>query len=352
MKEEKDELLEEELEEFLPSEEPEGYLDFPDNVFSEIEEEEEEVEEPEEEEEKEEAEEPEEEETEEESKTETKEEEKPKERGLPPEIEEILKHIPEDAEIKSKGMKIPAKALTKEEALALMNKGFRFYQAMEELAKKEKELKNRELQLDEMTQRIAVLQAKLSEGSSQTEQTVSRNIPPELQPSEYDDQTTAAIKKAAREALERAQRLEETLKSMDNKTKMAEIQAQIFREIENAVADFPLASPAEVLLFYLASQGKATPRELAALSHKRQASIEHVKNLLAHAPEIRKMLKDEIIREYLAEQKTKRVPIKSGTTKKVVAGKKENIPITFDNISQILKKKLSQAKFESEEEED
>lgn len=364
MSKQKDEMLEKELEKYLPpeDEEDEGYIEFSEDIFEGLDESEEEIEEEtEKEEEKEEAieelkeEEEEEEEKEKVKKKEEKEEKKEEsKRTLPPEVEEILKQIPEDAEVKSKGMKFPAKALTQEEVLALLNKGFRFYQAMEELAQKEKELKNKEIQLDQLTQQLAQLQAKLmSTGGTQAEQTASRSLPPELQPSEYDDPSVAALKKVAREAWEKAHKLEESLTGLMTKQKTAEVQAQLFREIENAVNDFPLASPEEVLLVYLITEGKKSPREIAALSHKHRANMEYVKKLLTHVPEVKKMLEDEIIKDYLAKQKTKRVPIKSGTTKKVVVGKKEPEVITFDNISQILRQKLAQLKAEeSEAEED
>lgn len=333
MSKEKENLVEEELED-LPEEEEKLYYEY-DPDFLKNDEEEIKEEETEEEEEVEEIEE------EKEEKSEEK-ETKEKQRNLDEEVEAILKNITKDDEVKSKGVKFPAQALTKEEALALLNKGFRFYQAMEELAQKEKALQAKEEQLNQVAQQLLDYRAKLESGAGSQAQKASKTYPPELLPSDDDDPTAASLKKAARDLWDRVVQTEERLHTTLTEQELAKQNSKILKEIENAVADFPLASPEEVLLVYLASNGKATPKELAALSHKQRANIDYVKKLLNHVPEVKKMLRDEIIKEYLAEKETKKVPIKSGVTKKVVQrqGKKE--PITFDNISQKLRERLAE----------
>ena len=327
----------------------EGYYEYDEEYFKEDLDEEdlEELEEAEEiEEEVEEEEQEEEKPSKDEAKTET-----PK-RELPPEINEILKRIPEDAEVKSKGMSFPAKELTQEEVLALLNKGFRFYQAMEELAKKEKELRAKEEELSRAFQQIMEYQAKFSQvqqSQVSPQRQTSKTLPPELEPSEDDTPEIAAIKKAAAIALEKASKVEESFQSILNEKKMAETQASLMKEIESAVSDFPLASPEEVLLVYLASGGKASIKELAALSHKHRANMDYVKKLITHVPEVKKALEDEIIKEYLAKKTEKNVPVKSGTTKKVVSMKKKPEAITFDNVSQIIRQALKEAKPEEED---
>lgn len=324
---EEDEQMEDSERESLTFEDLEKEDEFP-------EEEEEEVEETEEEKEEEKEEEEEEKEKKEEKKTKEKEKE-----VISSELQAILAHLEKDPILKSKGLEVDVRKLKPEEAKAFLQKGLRFYQAMEELAQKERqiqeELRAREAALANAFNQLQTL--------SKTEKT---SLPKEFEISEDDDPGTVALKKAAAEQWRMAEALKSRVDKLESGLSARELEEQekkILSEIAELKKDFPLASVEETLAVYALSQGKVPIRQIMSIGHNFYGSADFVRKIFQNCPDIRETIEKEIISNYLAANKkaaAKRVSIKSRGSSAVPSVKAKK-PVEFEDIRAALKKHLS-----------
>ena len=309
------------------------------------EESEEELEETEEEGEEEEAEETEEEE-EKTEKEEAKEEKKEEQIELSQELKEVLEQIANE-KIVSKKLEVNVKDLKPQEITALLNKGLRFYQAMSENARMKTELIRQTQQLQEALTRVEEYKEQLSRQLEEAQRMTTTTIPKELEITETDDSETRAIKKAAQEQWKANQELAQKLKTFEQQlqgSQAQERQKQLIKEIEKLLPEYPLASPEEVLAVYALTNGRISIEQIMLESHRHRANVDYAKKILQAAPEVKKALADEIVKEYLAQSKAasgKRVGIKTAGTSSAPAVAKRKMKITADNVDEVLHRLLS-----------
>ena len=252
--------------------------------------------------------------------------------------EAILQYMGLDSPLNVKGRVYKVRDFEKEDALNTFQKGLRFNQLTQELAK------DRQLVAESQRQAEAnVLQAtQLRERYRPAEATRVEATPPqELQPSEYDTEDVKSVKQAAlamwKENQSQAQRLnaiEGGIQSQQTEAKTREF----LDDLTSHKTDFPLASTEEVIAVH-ALRPDIPLADLVRRSHAIYGSIEHVKEVFKHAPEVRKAVEDEFIATYLARNSKARViPQKPSVqgTRSVPAAK---VKISgFDSAGQAAKK--------------
>jgi hypothetical protein len=138
---------------------------------------------------------------------------------------------------------------------------------------------------------------------------VEATPPKELQPSEYDTEDVKSVKQAAltmwKENQSQAQRLnaiEGGIQSQQTEAKTREF----LDDLTSHKTDFPLASTEEVIAVH-ALRPDIPLADLVRRSHAIYGSIEHIKEVFKHAPEVRKAVEDEVIAAYLARNSKARV---------------------------------------------
>lgn len=227
--------------------------------------------------------------------------------------EAVLKYLGMDSPLKIKGKEYKLSDFGKEDLLAFVQKGVRMTQIGTELSKREQTVADRE----RVAESNALQATKLRERYHPAEATKVEATPPkELQPSEYDTEDVKSVKQAAlmmwKENQSQAQRLnaiEGGIQSQQTETKTREF----LDDLTSHKTDFPLASTEEVIAVH-ALRPDIPLADLVRRSHAIYGSIEHVKEVFKHAPEVRKQVEDEFIAAYLARNsKAKVIPQKPST---------------------------------------
>jgi hypothetical protein len=220
--------------------------------------------------------------------------------------EAVLKYLGLDSTLKIKGKEYKLADFAKEDLLALIQKGTRMTQIGQELSQKERLLAERERVAEaNALQATRLLQTRPEAGATKA----ATEPPPALAPSEYDTEDVKSVKQAAlsvwKQNQEQAQRLnaiEGGLRSQETEAKSKE-----FMDDLNAHrADFPLASVEEVIAVH-SLRPDIPISDLVRRSHGIYGSVEHVKEVFKHAPEVRKAVEDEVIAAYLARNSKARV---------------------------------------------
>lgn len=306
--------------------------DFPDIDFSKLGEEIlEEDGEKEEEEEKENKEEEEHEEKNVEKKVEKKEEGK---KEVKEELKGILNALNKDETLKSKGLEVKLEDFSEAELKALLQKGLRFYQAMDELAKEKEAVSSRMQALEQAVEYLQRNQAtettKQKEKAADTTAQLSDDM---FEVSEFDDPQVAALKTTLKQLSEKVNSLTSEYQS----TQTQKEQEALLKEIESLKEDYPLANVEEVLAVHFLSGGKIPVQKVMEASQKYYGSPDFVKKIFQAHPEIRKSVEEEIVKNYLAKQSGKKSTPKvkvSGTASKPIVSKPSSEDITFENVSE------------------
>ena len=252
--------------------------------------------------------------------------------------EAVLKYLGMDSPLKIKGKDYKLSDFAKEDILAFVQKGVRMTQIGTELSKKEQAVAERERQAE-----ANVLQAtQLRERYRPAEATKVEATPPkELQPSEYDTEDVKSVKQAAltmwKENQSQAQRLnaiEGGIQSQQTEAKTREF----LDDLTSHKTDFPLASTEEVIAVH-ALRPDIPLADLVRRSHAIYGSIEHIREVFKHAPEVRKTVEDEVIAAYLARNSKARVIPQKPSTQGARTVPAAKVKISgFDSAGQAAKK--------------
>jgi hypothetical protein len=254
-------------------------------------------------------------------------------------IKKIKEFIKSDTTLKSKGLEAKVGDFTPEELTALLQKGLRFYQAMEENSKRAEELAAKEKMLEDALMLAQHQKGGLSETQKETLAQKAGEIPDEtLEITDLDDEATKVLKNSLKQL--KAQVADLTAAQAQ---KEAEKQsAALMQEIEKHKEDYPLANVEEVLAVHFLTGGQVPIQKVMEASQKYYGSVDFVKRIFSSNPEIKQEVMGELIKEYLAKQtkakKTTPVSKTSGETKKVIVSTPEKATITLDNASEYAKK--------------
>ena len=278
--------------------------------------------------------------------------EKGKERLLSQDVKQVLAQLDKDETIKSKGLEVKASEFTPEELGAFLNKGFRFYQHMDELSQREGSLLEREHSLSRAAVQLQDLQTRLDQKvRTMTLQTKETTMPRELEVDELNDTPEqATLKKAAQVQWKSNQELRERIGAIEGgfeRRQSDEQEQALLSEIERYKTDFPMASPEETIAVHYLSKGKIPVQKIMQRGQSIYGSAKFVQKVFKACPDVRKAISDEMIKEYLSKQKhasSKRVPLKtsSGATHKPVETPKKSAGVTFENVGSAVKKALAE----------
>jgi len=220
--------------------------------------------------------------------------------------ENILKYLGMDSPLKIKGKEYKLSDFGKEDLLAFVQKGVRMTQVGTELSQREQRIADRE--------RVAesnVLQAtQLRERYRPAEETKVETVPPkELQPSVYDTEDVKSVKQAALTMWNENQSQAKRLNAIEGGIQSQQTEAktrEFLDDLTSHKTDFPLASTEEVIAVH-ALRPDIPLADLVRRSHAIYGSIEHIKEVFKHAPEVRKAVEDDVIAAYLARNSKARV---------------------------------------------
>ena len=268
---------------------------------------------------------------EEENGKEEKETEKKKE--IKEELKGILNAINKDETLKSKGLEVKIEDFSENELKSLLQKGLRFYQAMDELAKEREAVSSR---MQALEQAVEYLQRNQQEGGKQKEKTadISAQFSEDMfEPSEYDDPQVIALKTTLKQLSEKVN----SLTSEYQTTQTQKEQEALLKQIEDLKEDYPLANVEEVLAVHFLSGGKIPVQKVMKASQEYYGSTDFVKRIFQAHPEIKKSVEEEIIKNYLAKQSGKKSTPKvkvPGVASKPIVSKPSSEDITFENVSE------------------
>jgi hypothetical protein len=273
---------------------------------------------------------------------------KVEERKLPQEVQNILAHLGKDETLKSKGLEVKASDFKPEEIKGFLNKGLRFYQAMDELSQRERVLFEREQATANAARQIQDLQTRLEQERRMRASQPATTLPRELEINEAEDSPELiALKKAAKSQWDRNQELSTRIDSIEGgfaRQRTDEQEQALLNEIQSHKHDFPLASPEETIAVHLISKGSVPIRSIMQRGQQIYGSAKHVRDVFAACPEVRKEIFEEFVKEYktrtsLAEKK--RVPLRpSGPSTKPITTAKKKAPITFENVGSNIHKAI------------
>lgn len=272
-----------------------------------------------------------------EKKEETKEAEEKQKREVKKELEGILSAINKDETLKSKGLEVKIEDFTEEELKALLQKGLRFYQAMDEIAKEREAVSSRMKALEEAVEYLQRHQQQEGMASRDSKEAAgqSAQLPEEmLEISEYDEPQVVALKTALKQLSEKVN----SLSSVYQTTQTQKEQEALLKEIESLKEDYPLANVEEVLAVHFLSGGKIPVQKVMEASQKYYGSTEFVKRVFKAHPEVRQSIEEEMIKNYLAKQSgkksTPKVKVSGISSKPVGESKPAPETINFDNVSE------------------
>lgn len=276
---------------------------------------------------------------------------KPDDRKLTEDLKAILTHFDNDETIKSKGLEVKLTDFKPEEIKGFIQKGFRFYQHMEELSTAERAIREREVALGRDIEQIQDLKARLEFEASRMATDARNTMPQELEfDPENDTPETVAMKKAAQETYQANAQLYARLNEIESgfsQARTLEHDQRVMDEIESNKADFPMASPEETIAVHHLSRGKIPIRSIMQKGQQIYGSVDFVDKVFKNCPDVRKHFSEKFTKEYLAKRQAvsgKRVPLRpSGAGLRSEAGKSKKAPITFDNVGTMAKKAIAEA---------
>jgi len=282
------------------------------------------------------------------------------ERKLTKELEGILAQLGKDETLKSQGLEVKLSDFTPKELRDFMQKGFRFYQHMQELSEKEGRLARTDQQLREAAIQIQSLQSQIDSKLKSMAFTGGQEttMPKDLEIDEAEDtpdvvmlkKTAQAQWKHNRSLVDRIDQIEGGFQQQASASRDAELR----REVDLLASDYPTASKEEALAVYMLSTGQIPMKKIMERGEQIYGSVDFVHKVFEHHPEVRKAIFDEMTKEYhvrLKKAANKRLPVKQvGTGTKVVAPGKKKELVTFSNVGSKILKDLKRKQAELEEE--
>ena len=228
---------------------------------------------------------------------------------------------------KVKGEEVDFSKLTPKERLALQQKGYRFYQEMEELSQLKDNLRAFENELNRNAEQFIKLSQSGQLPGKPSGQQTEATMPVELQDNEYDDEKARALKAWGRSQWEQNQQLSKkvsTLESGYNQEATLREQKKIIDEVERVVEDYPVASKEEIIAIR-AFNPQISAEKIARVSQKHYGSVDFVNKVFTHCPEVKRHFYEEFAKD-LASKKTRTQRIArrpSSSSSKAVTEKQE-----------------------------
>ena len=269
-------------------------------------------------------------------------------------VKEILSYLEKEGttKIKVKGVERDLKDLTAEEIRVRLQKGDRFYDEMENLSVRRKELDEREKTINQGAEQVNSLMARYSETGVKPDTAIAA---PELQINAFDNEETKALKQYLTNLQGEVSNLKQTSAEQSNR-----VQSQnLLSEIDSLKDEFPLLSKEEVIAMKAVAEmeGKSiSARDIAEVSHRHYSGDKYFDAVLKARPEKERELKEKHIKEYLAKKgkavKVGRSPSSSTASEKASSEKKAPKVNTFDEIeaqTPKLKKMLRDLEVQGEE---
>jgi len=250
------------------------------------------------------------------------------------ELKGIFDVLKKDETLKSKGLEVKLEDFSEAELKALLQKGLRFYQAMDELAKEKEAVSSRMQALEQAVEYLQRNQAsETTKQKGKAAENTAQLSDDMFEVSEFDDPQVAALKTTLKQLSEKVNSLTSEYQS----TQTQKEQEALLKEIESLKEDYPLANVEEVLAVHFLSGGKIPVQKVMEASQKYYGSPDFVKKIFQAHPEIRKSVEEEIVKNYLAKQSGKKSTPKvkvSGTASKPIVSKPSSEDITFENVSE------------------
>lgn len=271
-----------------------------------------------------------------------------KEKVIPTEEDPVVKYLGgKDATIKVKGKEYKLSEFKSDEVKTFLQLGLRGTQRLQEVADKERDLTAKEAALNEAANRINLLQQRV-ERPAADQAAIHAELPPDLKPNEMDSEELKAIKSVAAQSWRRSQELAQRLDQYEGRAQSQQ-NAERDRAFVSEIAkmketDFPAASLEEVIAVH-ALRPDIPVREIVKKSHEIYNSRGHIDNILKINPLLRREIKEEMVREYLADQK--RTPKVAGRpsstgTRTVAPTRAQKPPRTFEEAGKAAKVRLAE----------
>ncbi len=248
---------------------------------------------------------------------------------VPPEVEQVLKMLGDDAMLKVKGQDYKVSDLAPEEVTAYLQKGMAFHQGSEENARERDELARARQVLE---QDVAMVRNVINQNQGQGQRPgapVRDNAPDFLRESEFDTESERNLKTFSQNLLGRLDNIESTTQQ----TAAGNARQNVLNEIMSLQTDYPGASVDEVIAIK-AHYPHIPADKLMEKSHEHYTSKTHIDQVLKASPDLLRELDEEAIVRYKARQaKANAVPGKKSATSggKGVSTQKPKRILDFDD---------------------
>jgi hypothetical protein len=268
---------------------------------------------------------------------------------------ELLKIAGEDKILKIKDKEVPISELTPEEVTFYLQRGIRADDVFQESARIRKEVDSEKSILSE---RAEVLGRTVRKGGEEQPSGLAflkeTTIPKELEPDDLDSEKEKVLKETCKTLITEVNQLK--VRGVEQVIRQGE--QEFTGEIKAHKSDFPLASTEEVIAVRSANS-KIPIKEIMQVSDSHYGSVDFVKEVFKHRPDIKRHFTDEIVSDYKHKiSKRRGIPEKqSGTVKvqpvasdtKLKLGGKKIEDYDFNDAEALAKKAYAKLKSDAEE---
>lgn len=251
-------------------------------------------------------------------------------------VKELLTYLKDGGttKIKVKGVEKDLTDLTAEEIRVRLQKGDRFYDEMENLAVRRREMDAEQEQINQGSQQVSQLMARYGGTGEKAESSV--NLPAELKVNEaFDSSETKALKGVIATLVTKVGTLEGGLTRQSSEAQST----ALIGEIETLKDEFPCLSAEQVIAMKAVAemQGKNIPtRDIAEVCHRHYSGDKFFDSVLKARPDKLRELNETAVKNYLAKKgkagKVGRSPSSSTASTKASSTKKTFEVKNFDDI--------------------
>ncbi len=246
--------------------------------------------------------------------------------------EDLISRLDGKTKYRIKGKEYDLVDVEPETILENLSKGGRFFESMEENAA-EKKAWSEDLRKKEQ---FLIGQAEILR--QQVQNTIvepkEEALPPQLEIKEFDSEDVKALKGVIATQHTDMQKFKTVLQEQSTSTGGRNLDY----EIDTAIKEFPLGSKEEIVAILATPEySHVSIRDAAKASHEHYSGDEYFGKVLEARPEKLRQLKEQHIKEYLAEKgknTSKRIPRRrsSSTASSKLSTKKEKTIRNFDDI--------------------
>lgn len=245
--------------------------------------------------------------------------------------EDIIKHLEGDGGTKYvvKGKEYDLADLSPQEIRDRFSKAGRFYERMEEISAREKQIIERERLAEDGARKSYEIMQKY--GGEEPKDTAT-SLPEFFKPDSDDDFETKSLKKGYADLYAEVDKLKRGREEQD----FAVQKQDLFRQLDSLEAEFPMLSKSEVIAIKsMPEYSGVDMRTIAENSHNARVSDEYLDAVFKARPDRLRELKEKAIEEHLMKNpKVSKVSRKksSTTASKKLSSKKKEGGWTFDKI--------------------